>query len=169
MVHFISRSSLFFQHGYAKSERNNSLDQPKAIYCALGRSKILSPSESLSKAVVIQSVQNSQIQPHDAPYQDHPQHHHTYETIPVSVLYLLFVLGVPLFTRLASGRVRWFAGIQEASKAFAPVVTAGPSAPTTATCSAGSTRLLPFEDVLARSPPFPPRRVWGKRVLIQVR
>lgn len=62
----------------------------------------------------------------------------------------------------------WCAGIQLSSYAFALEVTAGPSAPTTETWSAGSTFFDWPDDFLARSPPFPPRRFCGKRVLIQV-
>ena len=82
------------------------------------------------------------------------------------------LFGLPLPTLLASGRCKCPAGIHDSSYDFppscAPLVTAGPSAPTTDTCSAGSTFLLPPEDLLARSPPLPPRRFCGKSVVIQV-
>jgi len=82
---------------------------------------------------------------------------------------LLLLLGFPpLFTRCACGLLIWWAGIQLSSYAFAPEVTAGPSAPTTAIWSVGSTFFDWPDDFFARSPPLPPRRFCGKRVLIQV-
>ncbi len=71
-----------------------------------------------------------------------------------------FVLAAlpALFTLLASGRWRCWVGIQLSSYALAPLVTAGPSAPTTETWLAGSTFFERLVDVFARSPPFPPRR-----------
>ena len=79
---------------------------------------------------------------------------------------LLF--GFPLPILFARGRFKCSAGIQLSSYAFAPVVTAGPSAPTTETWSAGSAFLEPPEERNARSPPLPPRFFWGKSVVIQV-
>ena len=73
-----------------------------------------------------------------------------------SGLVLLFGFGPLLLTRLASGLLIWCAGIQLSSYALELLVTAGPSAPSTATCSAGSTVFDPPDDFLARSPPFPP-------------
>lgn len=85
-----------------------------------------------------------------------------------SGLLLLLGLGPPVFTRRASGLLMWWDGIQLSSYALALDVTAGPSAPTTETWSAGSTFFDWPEERLALSPPLPPRRFWGKSVVIQV-
>lgn len=89
--------------------------------------------------------------------------------LSLTYAYAALLFGLPLPTLRACGLFKWPAGIQLSSyPCDDPDVTAGPSAPTTETCSAGLTGFLPVLERCARSPPLPPRFFWGKRVVIQV-